>query len=239
MGSAISTVIESKTTNDENERRQREQLELIFKLADARLDTMQRELEQTFLDRETTIKRSVPGRRALRFERRIAVDAETTVEYAVDSFLGASETTTQYFRDGLKSVVKSGLSPILGDSSTGESYDKKFFVCVKHNALIRIDMSTYKYTFASQGLVGEHKNVLAYLLCISVIDHRDVTSDELVYLASEFAGDGDVGQGSSFQGYMDAILKTWNALRAVDPLPTPGRPHIDYPGLSIPARPSV
>lgn len=100
-------------------------------------------------------------------------------------------------------------------------------------------MSTYKYTFASQGLVGVHKNVLAYLLCISVIDHRDVTSDELVYLASEFAEDGDVGPGSDFQGYLDAILKTWNALRAVDPLPTRGRPHFDYPGLSIPARPGV
>lgn len=33
--------------------------------------------------------------------------------------------------DGFKSVVKTGLSAILGDSSAGESYDKKFFVCIK------------------------------------------------------------------------------------------------------------
>lgn len=79
MGSAISTEIESKTINDENERRQREQLELIFKLADARLDTLQRELEETFLDRESATKGSFPGKRALRFERRVVVDAESKV----------------------------------------------------------------------------------------------------------------------------------------------------------------
>jgi hypothetical protein len=33
--------------------------------------------------------------------------------------------------DGFKSVVKLGLKSILSDSSAGESYDKKFFVCIK------------------------------------------------------------------------------------------------------------
>jgi len=57
--------------------------------------------------------------------------------------------------------VKTGLKTILGDTSAGESYDEKFFVCIKQfvvigglsvtkltavssNAIIRVDMFTYK-----------------------------------------------------------------------------------------------
>ncbi|GKT42261.1 uncharacterized protein ColSpa_02442 [Colletotrichum spaethianum] len=142
MGNAISALIAPNEAADENERKKKEQLELMMKLADARLDTFQGELEKMFLDRESAMKTSVPGRRALRFERHVAVDAESTpgkgVEDAVDSFFGASDTGTKGVLDGFKSVVKTGLSAILGDSSAGESYDKKFFVCMKqYDELLR------------------------------------------------------------------------------------------------------
>ncbi|KAK2694506.1 hypothetical protein QWA68_005730 [Fusarium oxysporum] len=154
MGNAISALIAPNEAADENERKKKEQLELMMKLADARLDTFQGELEKMFLDRESAMKTS-PGK---------------GVEDAVDAFFGASETGTKGVLDGFKSVVKTGLSAILGDSSAGESYDKKFFVCMKHNAIIRVDMYTYKYTFGSKGVVDVHKNILAYILCISVVD---------------------------------------------------------------------
>ena len=90
-------------------------------------------------------------------------------------------------------------------------------------------MYTYKYTFGSKGVIDVHKNILAYILCISVVDHRDVTLDELIYLVSEYAGDGDVGPGSGFAKYLEMIMKTWNDLRAIDPLPVPGRRDVEYP----------
>ncbi|KAF4442073.1 hypothetical protein FACUT_2296 [Fusarium acutatum] len=244
MGHAISSLIAPNQADDENERKKKEQLELMMKLADARLDSFQSELERMFLDRESAMNTNVPGKRALRFERHFAVDAESTpgkgVEDAVDAFFGASDTGTKGVLDGFKSVVKTGLSGILGDSSAGESYDKKFFVCIKHNAIIRVDMYTYKYTFANKGVVDMHKNILAYILCISVVDHRDVTLDELVYLASEFAGDGNIGPGSEFVEYLDMITKTWNKLRAMDPLPVSGRPALEYPvNLQLPVMPAT
>ena len=100
-------------------------------------------------------------------------------------------------------------------------------------------MYTYKYTFGSKGVVDVHKNILAYILCISVVDHRDVTLDELIYLASEFAGDGEVGPGSGFTKYLEMIMQTWNALRAIDPLPQKDRAAIEYPStFSVPIRAS-
>lgn len=90
-------------------------------------------------------------------------------------------------------------------------------------------MYTYKYNFTNEGVISTHKNILAYILCISVVDHRDVTVDELIYLASEFAGDGDVGANSGYQTYLESLMKTWNALNSIDPLLTvPGRAKIEY-----------
>jgi hypothetical protein len=96
-------------------------------------------------------------------------------------------------------------------------------------------MYTYKYNFSNEGVVSTHKNILAYILCISVVDHRDVTVDELIYLASEFAGDGDIGASSGYQTYLESLMKTWNALSAIDPLVVPGRPKIEYPAFPAPS----
>ena len=80
-------------------------------------------------------------------------------------------------------------------------------------------MYTYKYNFAMKVPISIYENVLAYILCISVVDHRDVTLDELIYLASEFVGDEP---DSGFEKYLEMITKTWNTLKGIDSLPTGG-----------------
>jgi hypothetical protein len=79
MGAMASAISNALDTSKENEAKAKEQLELMMKLADARLDTFEAELKQMFLDHESAMKTSVPGKRALRFERHVAVDTETTV----------------------------------------------------------------------------------------------------------------------------------------------------------------
>ncbi|KAL0063531.1 hypothetical protein AAF712_009529 [Marasmius tenuissimus] len=193
MGNVVSDIVKTVDRADEKESRAKEQLEMLMKLADARLDTFEEQLNRMFLDSASAAKLSVPGKRALRFERSVRVDTGAEgapgVEQAVDAFFGASKTGMDGVLEGFKSVVKTGLKVILGDTSAGESYDQKFFVCIKHNAIIRVDMMTYRYNFHNEGVISTHKNVLAYILCVSVVDHNEVTVDEIVYLASEFAGD--------------------------------------------------
>ena len=79
MGAAVSAIANALDNSKEKEAQAKEQLELMMKLADARLDTFESELKTMFLDRESAQKTSVPGRRALRFERHVQVDTETTV----------------------------------------------------------------------------------------------------------------------------------------------------------------
>ncbi|KAJ8087766.1 hypothetical protein PM082_006603 [Marasmius tenuissimus] len=217
MGNVVSDVVKTVDRADEKEARAKEQLEMLMKLADARLDTFQEQLNRMFLDGESAAKLSVPGKRALRFERSLRVDTGAEgapgVGEAVDAFFGASKTGMDGVLEGFKSVVKTGLKVILGDTSAGESYDQKFFVCIKHNAIIRVDMMTYRYNFHNEGVISTHKNVLAYILCVSVVDHRDVTVDEIVYLASEFAGD----EPEEYEPYLNRLIRVWGNLRDNDP----------------------
>ncbi|KAJ6491049.1 hypothetical protein C8R45DRAFT_1138064 [Mycena sanguinolenta] len=208
MGNMVSEVVKQIDRADEKERIAKEQLEMLMKLADARLDTFEEQLNRMFLDKESASKMSVPGKRALRFERSVRVDCGAAE--AVDAFFGAGDTGTKGVLDGFKAVVKTGLKTILGDTSAGESYDQKFFVCIKHNAIIRVDMYTYKYNFHNEGVISTHKNLLAYILCVSVVDHRDVTPDEMVYLASEFAGD----ESEQYEAYLNNLIRVWNSLTA-------------------------
>lgn len=73
-------------------------------------------------------------------------------------------------------------------------------------------MYTYRYNFANEGVISTHKNVLAYILCISVVDHTDVTVDEIIYLASEFAGDGQEQYGV----YLTELIEKWKELKNSD-----------------------
>ncbi|KAI0347124.1 hypothetical protein BDW22DRAFT_1351492 [Trametopsis cervina] len=195
MGNFISKYLDDSA---EKEEKVKEQLEIMMKLADARLDNFQTELEMMFVNPTSAMKRSIPGKRAIRFERSVRVDCGSEgspgVSEAVDSFFNVGQGGKQSILDGFKSIVNVALKAALGDTTAGEAYDKKFFVCIHHNAIVRVDFYSYRYNFANEGLVSTHKNVFAYMLCTSVVDHRVVTPDELVFLASEFAGDEVDGQ---------------------------------------------
>ena len=83
MGAVASAISNALDNSKEEEAKQKEQLELMMKLADARLDTFEGELKNMFLDREAAMKTSVPGRRALRFERHVEVDTESKVSHTL------------------------------------------------------------------------------------------------------------------------------------------------------------
>ena len=83
MGAVASALANALDTSKEDEAKAKEQLELMMKLADARLDTFEGELKSMFLDHESAMKTSVPGKRALRFERHVQVDVEKAVLTAI------------------------------------------------------------------------------------------------------------------------------------------------------------
>lgn len=79
MGNTVSDIVKSVDRADEKESIAKEQLEMMMKLADARLDTFESEIKSMFLDKDSSSKTSVPGKRALRFERSVRVDTGSEV----------------------------------------------------------------------------------------------------------------------------------------------------------------
>ncbi|KAJ7782071.1 hypothetical protein B0H14DRAFT_3164075 [Mycena olivaceomarginata] len=135
-------------------------------------------------------------------------------EQAVEAFFGAAKIGTKCVLDGFKAVIKTGLKTILKDSSAGESYYKKFLLCIKH-CPNRREISVGKarrYKFHNEGLISTHKNLFAYILCVSVVDHRDVTPYEIVYLASEFAGK----ESEQYEAYLNNLIWVKNNLSTND-----------------------
>ncbi|KAG5653441.1 hypothetical protein H0H81_000445 [Sphagnurus paluster] len=53
MGNVVSDIVKQIDNSDEKEARAKEQLEMLMKLADARLDTFQGKLKTMFLDKES------------------------------------------------------------------------------------------------------------------------------------------------------------------------------------------
>lgn len=79
MGQVASAITSMLDNSKEKEAQAKEQLELMMKLADARLDTFEAEIKNMFLDHGSAMKTSVPGKRALRFERSVRVDTHSGV----------------------------------------------------------------------------------------------------------------------------------------------------------------
>ncbi|VDB86092.1 unnamed protein product [Peniophora sp. CBMAI 1063] len=264
MGASASALVNPTAPEAVSDPKLREQLDVLLKLTDARLDAYQKELEMMFVDGDSAAKRTVPGKRALRFSRYVGVDVGNKSRYtAVEGseevrhpvFLGVEDVVCRFFGipvadlgkaedkralaiRGFASVVSNGLQAILENTSSGENTEKKFFVCIHHNAVIRIDVMTYRYNFtkfdsqtgaqtstaqtpgstsaagaASVTMVGSYENIFGYVYCISVVDHREVTDDEIVFLASEFAGD----RLDEFGAYLDQLIAVWGKLRITGP----------------------
>jgi hypothetical protein len=184
----------------------------------------------------TTAKKMVPGRRALRWERgyRVGVSQRDNLFLPATTEAGPTvppgpprpprfdetlgEIVELYFRAGVtgkngdtviagfKKHVLSSLHFILSNTNAGEQEDQRFFVFVQHNAIIRIDVKVWRYNFNSNKVMANAQDVLAYLFCVSVVNHMDLSVDELTYLLSEHAGDADVKE------YVDYLLSVWKKI---------------------------
>jgi hypothetical protein len=209
-----------------------EQLSFLVNAANAKLDKYQADLNEMWLDKNgTTAQKMVPGQRALRWERgyRVGVRREPvfrtqdgTSEHKHDGEPdGLDEIINVYFSagvsgpdvtqkdiilNGFKKHVRTTLHYILENANAGEQEDQRFFVFVQHNAIIRVDIKVWRYNFNSSNVMANAQDVLAYIFCVSVVNHMDLSVDELTYLLSEHAGDLDV------RAYVDYLLSVWRKI---------------------------
>ncbi|HEU5137451.1 MAG TPA: hypothetical protein VFU13_20075 [Steroidobacteraceae bacterium] len=199
MGS-LSKLINDIDGASQDEKQQKERLEILLTLAKSKIDKFRTELDAGFANPGLINKTQVPGTRAIRYIEQYHVASKSEFDqqvgdhltHAIDAFFSIGEgNNKKAVQDGLKQVIQTGLSGFIGSTSVGESQDRMYFVVPENNAFVRIDVVTWKYHFDQQKILDQHDTAVAYVLCKSVIDHTQVTLDELIYLVTQALSSGE------------------------------------------------
>ncbi|KAH7025715.1 uncharacterized protein B0I36DRAFT_365389 [Microdochium trichocladiopsis] len=205
MGNVISDSTLPASQLHGKERFAYEQVRMMEKMASLQLDKHENSVR--------SMSQLDAGNNKIRFERSIRIDASAEshcVDKVVEEFFTDSQTAPSIL-DSYKAVVKGGLRQVLEDETQGEVTDEKFFLCAKHNSLVRIDLFAYRFNFPTESLAFCHRNVVAYLLCERVIDAQHATTSEIMSQITECSK--DAADGSLRDTYMDAMVAAWKRQR--------------------------
>jgi hypothetical protein len=177
-------------------------------------------MDEKWLDKDGThSKKMVPGLRALQWERnfRIGVKSEgpeldLALDEIVDQYFGSGNREgdgASVILKGFKKHVKSSIHSFLGNTNGGAQDEDKFFIFVKHHAIIRIDVKLWRYNFNTKHVFAGADNVMAFLFSTSVVEHSKLSVDELTYLLSEHSGDQEI------EGYVEELLRVWRKMHSI------------------------
>ncbi|WP_233874625.1 hypothetical protein [Paraburkholderia adhaesiva] len=198
MGS-LSKLINDMDGAAEDEQAQKQRLEMLLALAKGKIDKFRTDLDERFSNPGLINKTQVPGTRAIRYIEQYHVASATQFNqqvadhlgHAIDAFFSLGDGNNKgAIQEGLKQVIQTGLSAFIGTTEVGESQDQMYFVVPENNAFVRVDVVCWKYHFDQAKILEQHDTAVAYVLCKSVIDHTQITLDELIYLVTQALSSG-------------------------------------------------
>ncbi|GAA2368242.1 hypothetical protein Cme02nite_27680 [Catellatospora methionotrophica] len=209
---AIQKAIQDITGSDEKALQSKERLELLRNAAEAHLQLAEDRLSAMLLGTGGGISSLfiVPGS-VQNFQQGYTITtgekAAAGIDTAVDQFF------TGKYKDGFKTVVHSAIDVLFSDTTTGETKKDFYFVTMEHNAFIRVDVAFWKYYFTQKSITDTAEQAFCYTFVKSVVDHRKVPLDTIVFLVSSSVGD-DLAK---VQEYLDEMRKLYADLSEHDP----------------------
>lgn len=207
----ISEKIQSLTGNS-NEKI-KEQFTFLQQMAQAKCEQFQAELKEMFMSEEVQ-KIQIVGKRAFKYYQSQHIDIKSgcndKIEEAIDSFFEGEAG----IKDGFKRIVSAAIEVFIGKSSIGESCDSMFWVYPENSAIVRVDLKVYKYEFIEKGFISDCKNIFCYTMAKSIVDHRKLTQDELVYFITQMCKDEKSGKVKldEVKEYIQKLKEVWNLL---------------------------
>lgn len=195
MGS-LSKILKDASGAPEDEKEQKERLQLLLLAARSKLQQYKAEMNERFMNPDAVRKSQIPGIRAIRYVEQYHVATQealsTTVadhlDRAIDAFFSIGDEGTKdkdAVKGGIKSLIAGALDGFIGTTEAGETEEKVYVVVPENNAFVRADIACWKYHFDQAKFIHQHDTAIAYLLCKSVIDHKALSVDELIYLVSQ------------------------------------------------------
>jgi hypothetical protein len=186
----------------------KEQLQFLVSAARGKLEEMQQRMERVFLNPASEEKiRVIPDTEIRWYEEyrcNVKSGASDELNKIVDSFFEGEKG----LKPGFNTLIKSVLGTVLGNEAAGEQMKNLYVVSMEHNAVIRVDICTWRYNYTSDGIIGHVKDAFATTFCKSVVDHTKVHLDTLVYLISQQAGD----ELDQVKPYIAKLKEIWKLL---------------------------
>ncbi|CAG8522600.1 10925_t:CDS:2 [Ambispora gerdemannii] len=215
MGQIISAVISNlKAPNEEAKRRNLEQLKLLQLLLKFQNDRFEEDFKKTISGDGGGVKvvKDSPLRRYHESMVNISSTPSEGLDKILNNFLPAKGKEVEIVQ-GFKEIIKTGLSTFLGNSTIGEQSQDFTFVSLLHNAIVRIDIKLWMYAFAVKGVISECENALCFAFTLSVVNHKETSIDNIVFLINEGADRAKVDPAELIK----TIKETWISLKDQDP----------------------
>ncbi|AHM72231.1 hypothetical protein [Yersinia hibernica] len=191
----------------------KEQLQFLVSAAQGKLNEQKEKLEKIFLNPSSEEKIRVIPDTEIRWYDEYRCNVKSGASDAINKVVDTFFTGEKGLIDGFKQLVKTSLSSILGDEQVGEKQQNIYLIVIEHNAIIRVDISTWRYNYSSEGIIAHVKDVFCCTFCKSVVDHTKVRLDTLIYLISEQSGD----DFDTLEAYITKLKKIWGLLEAETP----------------------
>lgn len=180
MGTATSKLREEANKKvDEDKQKALNKIEFLENVLKAKIESYKEEI----ITKKEGDKR-IFGDNEVDYQNKITINISTEVskeiDSAVDSFFDGD------FKDGFKSLVKSSLNEAIGNTGVGENINKVYHIGFENNSIIRYDLFTYRFNFYSKGIVEDVENIFCYQFIKSVVDHKKVNIDTMIYLLTKY-----------------------------------------------------
>lgn len=205
--------INSLTGKDEQERILKEQFGFLQKMAQAKCEQFTSELKSMFTSGGTA-ECEIVGNRAMAYYNcqhvDITAECDQSIKEAINMFFNGGDDVKQ----GFQKMIRTALDTLIGNTAMGEHEEKMFFVYPENFAIVRVDVKCYKYCFSSTGVIANTENIFCYTMAKSIVDHKKITIDELLYMVTEMIGT-DKLQG--VEAFVEQLKKVWNLLENEEP----------------------
>lgn len=196
------------TGNEEKTRILKEQFGFLQKMAEAKCAQFKTELQSMFKSGDVH-ECEIVGKRAFAYNSGQHVDIKSgcgpAIKEAINMFFNGGED----IKEGFQKIVETALDSLIGNTAIGEHEEQMFFVYPENFAIVRVDFKCYKYCFSSKGIIADSENIFCYTMSKSIVDHKKMTIDELVYMITEMIGTDKIKEVNAF---IDELKDVWKKL---------------------------
>jgi hypothetical protein len=191
--------------------KEKEQLQFLRSAMATQVHLYREQLKDMLCDSKAVGKVQILGGHPLRYHEESLVDItddtdDKIYEVIGDFFPGASDVT----KDAFKVAIDHNLKPIVDEASVGGKKVQAVYVIPENGAIVRVDAIYWKYGFSEEGIIGSHKNVFCCLFAKSIVDHTQISLDDLIGLVLEQSGGADV------KDVIDEVKEIWEKVQGLD-----------------------